>query len=649
MNLIRSTKAVLLFILLSVMSCQEPYPNRPLSKLQMKTDFMTYFSQDDSHYAFIKYKENTVDYRAKAKGLGNGLYFQGPKIAGVHDGKPRVYKFNELKRVVLRIIDKGNLDNITFSALLQEYNASFRDAHKSLNFLPNKLEGASKMAYVGFFVSRDGENALVREIHPLMKKSAHFPIQPGDIITHVDGIKLRDYINNEMSRFRNLGKEESNMTFLMNTIFNRDSLRTSLPTEGSDMVVTVDGKGEIPLPWVQRDYADFTYNLNQLKDDPTSLTIFDSVTGETFDLAFIKANGRPMNIAHAMGFHEKVDFNNPHKVNLNIFNLAEYSTISSQVDKYKARIKAQGKQILVNEGRYIPANAMFVEEANTFPAYITHRKMQNGRVKTIGYIRIGTFSPEAKEEVVLAELQATLMRFQNIGVKDLVIDTIDNPGGSLSLVSKVAQAFSNEKIKTMDMRFGLNQNWMNDFKQLSQQAGMDSESELARRVYKELEADFAKGLKLSSQAYSVDTFMPYTLSPNVNLQKKFNIMLLQSEGNASCGDIFPYLMKVNELAILAGQDTMGAGGNVVKHLQSVHTHGEMRETESALVDELGRFIENVGVEADLPLNTFRKTSGYPMAIETAIEILKTPKLFNKLDQAVKAKRAVKLCNKNFQA
>ncbi|MBL7664066.1 MAG: S41 family peptidase [Bacteriovoracaceae bacterium] len=640
----KSIKILALLVLSTLLnSCfQEPYPNRPLNTNQMISDFQQHLTDYDVHYAFTKYKETTLDYRAQKLGIGAGLLFKGPKIEGVHDGVIKAYKFTELNKLMKKIIRSGKLNNITYSALLQEYVASFRDAHNSLAFMPNNQKNASKIAYSGIFAVREGENAMVAEIHPLMSKSASFPVVPGDIITHVDGVKIRDYIDNEMARFRNLGKGEANMTFLMNGIFNRNSLQHELPAVGSDIVLTVEGKGNVTLPWVHRDYADFEYLLNQLKEDPFALKITDKVSGTSFELVMVEANGRPKNLLKALvGTNvAETDLDAPHLAENNFFALADAVTFSANADKYRERIQATGKEVLLNEGRYIPSDALFIEEAQTYPAYVTLRNK-----KMMGYIHIGTFSPQAQEEQVMAELNATLARFQALGVEDIVLDTLDNPGGSLSLVINVAQAFNNEKNKNIDMRFGLNENWMNDFLKMTQAIGMNSESELARRVYEELEADFNKGLKLSSKAYPIESFMPYSIQPNTGLRKKFNIILLQSEGNASCGDIHPYIMKRNGLAVLAGSDTMGAGGNVVKHLQTGNTHGEMRITESALVDEMGGFLENQGVKADVAMDTTFKTSGYADLIETSFDMLANRRSFAQLRTNAIKKYQKEVCNK----
>ncbi len=633
MSFLRKISLFFLFTLLLTSCFQDPFPNFPLTKEEMIADIKTVFGHYRTNYALLPYKLQSVDYRAEHVGLKGkkGLLFRGPHVKNINAGEWRAYKsINQLESKVTRMIESGAITTQRYPSLVQEVVASMEDAHNSFSYLPNNMpplpgyQDNSQLAYVGVFVERRGENALVKEIHPLMSASDEFirKIAPGDEITHVNGMTIRKYINTEISRFRSLGKEESNMDFLINSIFNRSSLRHELPAVGSDLVVTIKDKGDLVLPWKIRSYSEFNYKLNELKENPFKLNVRHKPTGKVFPMVFVQSNGYPVNLYRAMGLEKEVDLDNPRKSRLDFMAFNEYSTISTNWQKYEARLNATGRDILENEGRYIPENALFLSEANTYPAYVYVKRMPDGTTKNVGYIRIGTFSPQAPEEIVMAELYATLNKFQSMKVENIVVDTMDNPGGSLRLVNNVIQAFSKEKIETIGMRFGINRNWLSDFQSMSMALGMDSESEIARRVFDELVQDYEAGKKMSTKTYKIDSLMGFMLEPNKSLSKDLKLIFLANHGNASSGDISTYTAKINKLGPIVGWDTMGAGGNVVKKNQTPFSHGEMRVTESALVKNDGTFIENNGVQVDVKTSrVFDRTDGYATIIESAFAIV----------------------------
>jgi C-terminal processing protease CtpA/Prc len=255
--------------------------------------------------------------------------------------------------------------------------------------------------------------------------------------------------------------------------------------------------------------------------------------------------------------------------------------------------------------RAIPDGAISIEEAKTFPAYVYAMDVKdaNGKVrgkKRVGYVRIAEFDAPMGEDNAVNELRSTLKKFKQFGVSNVIVDTIDNPGGSLSLLAKVAQAFSDKPVKQPDMRFGLNDNWLLELQKSA--IGLnnsDEQRERARRIYEKLRAEKNEGKRLSS-IYNVSDIVTDKNPPNEGVH--FNkIVVLVSEMNASCGDIFPAIMQDNGLAVIAGTNTMGAGGNVVDHTndQAPNGHFAVRQTESLIVRKDGSYLENNGVKPDI--------------------------------------------------
>ncbi|MBL7663919.1 MAG: hypothetical protein JNM93_02210 [Bacteriovoracaceae bacterium] len=614
-----SVLSIVLFLSILITGCQEAVPNRPLTMEQKLTDFKVLVSQIRENYALTEYKEQRF----------------GFKLADL-----------EQKFIQKIMLTKNNSE---FYAALNEFVATFGDAHFSINFRPSSLKGASEIAVLGMLGIKHGDNILVTELHPLVQGIENFPLQPGDQIIRINKISVKDYINKELVPYRNLGREESNHTFLAKSLFQRSSLSGNLPKEKYvSLTYSSAENGKIltvELPWIVRDYADFQFEIAKLKENPFVLHVTDKVTGTKFPMTFYQANQRPINLQKAFAANSSIE-SIADRISRFEFDAVDGWT-SAHIKKHLSFVTAQGRESLALE-RKIPEDVLFIEEAQTYPAYIESVKTSTGKTKNIGYIRIGTFSPDAGQEEVLEQLWITLRKFEKHGVKDIVLDLLDNPGGSLSLVTNVAQAFSNKKIKTIDMKFGLNENWLNNFHSMSTSIGRGSEAVIADDVLKELTIDYEKGAKISSKSYPVESFMPFGINVNYELQTKFNILALVSEGNASSGDIIAYLLKRNGLAVLAGQNTMGAGGNVVKHLQAPHSHFEARLTESALVMEDGQFLENNGVKPDMYVDLQKfKYNQYRDFIRRAFEIVSNNATFVELQKIAKAKpEAAKLLEKH---
>jgi C-terminal processing protease CtpA/Prc len=208
-----------------------------------------------------------------------------------------------------------------------------------------------------------------------------------------------------------------------------------------------------------------------------------------------------------------------------------------------------------------------------------------------------------------------------MGVDDVVIDLINNGGGSLRLGMELAQALSNDKVVMSDMQYRLSDSWLDEFQDDSLNGPSDAERELSRRVYEIFKEDQTKGLRLS-RAMSAETLMPFVLNPNKELERKFNIVLLTNEMCASMCDIFSAILKDNKMAKIVGAKTMGAGGNVVDHEQAPNSHLMVRQTESLMLRRDGTYIENNGIEPDVALDvTLSSNENYKAVKEKALDLL----------------------------
>ncbi|MFN8370388.1 MAG: hypothetical protein U0T83_07160 [Bacteriovoracaceae bacterium] len=98
-------------------------------------------------------------------------------------------------------------------------------------------------------------------------------------------------------------------------------------------------------------------------------------------------------------------------------------------------------------------------------------------------------SPGGSTKDVILEFKQTLKELQSFGVKDIIIDMINNDGGSLGLGMGLAQALSKTKIEMLQFQTAINDNWLDDFQMTVVNGETPTEQELARRVLALLEND----------------------------------------------------------------------------------------------------------------------------------------------------------------
>lgn len=618
--------AICLSIAISLNAAQamtraKPVPDLPLTQEQKSNDMRWLFTIFESNYAPLRYKENR-----------------------------RSFDFNKIKREYLRKALQTQT-NEEFFAVMQEFVARFGDAHTSLTLAPAaNMPGHSHIAFVGFLVKRMGKQLVVTELLPLVD-AATFPIKVGDVITHVDDVPVLEYIDKNLTRYRDLGNQLANHTSLANAVFLRDSLKFPVPAANDIKIRVADNKSSktVQLPWVKRDYADFKAKMVDLKKKKTGeavvnpetgspfkvLEVTDSKTGKTFELGIRNQSNR---LRSAEAVLDLTNEKQSASARLGYL-MMEQLRFTTEIGDADVDDKYASNAEIWRKTKVLPKLHQWVESSGFFPAYmfssdLTQKKGElTGMQKKIGYIKILDFSPEpylrkgavvdstkeglnavdAKDiirptpETVFAEIQETLRTFAKNGVSDIIIDTVDNPGGSLVLVLAIAQAFSSEKINPLQMQFRFNENWMRDFKELALTSPEPQRTHY-ERVYNELLAQRPTGEWLS-KGYDMDVIMPFELKPNTEITKKPRIVVVQNEMNASCGDIFPAIMRANELGITVGKNTMGAGGNVTSYSDSPHSHAVLRQTESLIRLPDGTYLENNGVPAqvdvDLTVVAFR--------------------------------------------
>ncbi len=244
-----------------------------------------------------------------------------------------------------------------------------------------------------------------------------------------------------------------------------------------------------------------------------------------------------------------------------------------------------------------------------FKAYL----YKNDNNQLIGYVRIPSYRGESQDVKEFADIISYFQKNSDA----LVIDQIDNPGGTdafcLSLISMLSdQPLNNSKhriiitqrdvaesISFIDLVDAL------EFLKNNQRSGLFlfgfPFEEYIKSTYdhkKFILSEWSAGRSLTEPCslMGMDQINPH---PHVCYTKP--ILVLINGCSASCGDIFPAILQDNKRATLFGTRTAGAGGVVIRHsFDNKFGIDFFNTTISHIERENGDPIENLGVMPDIP-------------------------------------------------
>ena len=603
--------SVLVTAFLTLSAC-DPVPRRTLSTEEKLADLAWIYSQFGENYAPLEMKQ---------------------KLHG--------FDYEQLKRETNEAAALTR-DNDEFYTLMMKFVARFKDAHTSAALTNASLPNRAQVAFLGFGGVRDGEDLVVTQLLPTIDPKSEYPVKVGDKIRKLDGKNLREQIETNLVPLRDLGNPEANITFHMNKLFTRISTQNGLP-EGKDASLTIEREGktlQVTLPWVLRDLYQFRMDQDRAKaaqqKKSGNLMMVSDERGEEglFTFRFVGFDGRfemPIDRLQSVVRGVRKSFSDGFRF---IDGIETWSPVSGETSA-SPLAEATPLEDLAKR-RFVLENAVFIDASKTYPAYVAPVRILDSTGKPtqkkqlVGYILIDTFSPQTEESQVMSEFKATLKAMQALGVERLILDTINNGGGSLILGMKMAQALSATAIELPKMQFRLSDSWLDQFEAEALRANNDSEREISRRLLVDFETQRANGQRLSF-AVSANVLAPFSITPNAALEGSFQVVLLVNEMCASMCDIFAAMLQDNKMATVMGQRTMGAGGNVVSYNQAPNSHLDLRQTESLIVRKVSSssspegYIENFGIQPEIELKTFGMArEKYKGAVQKAAALLVTP-------------------------
>lgn len=251
------------------------------------------------------------------------------------------------------------------------------------------------------------------------------------------------------------------------------------------------------------------------------------------------------------------------------------------------------------------------DEDNPFDAYI----FQTPERKLIGCLRI-PHHLFTEEDFLL--YQDILYRFEEL-TDGLIIDQLNNPGGDIGFTYALASTLTYKPLIPPKERWRLTYEDIH-FLNTTLKPILDSDPALAeafvsyflapvpispqhveglRHFIAFMNEEWMAGKSFTdpTQFLGIEEVLP---NPYVRYTKPF--LMLINELDFSCGDFFPAIVQDNQIGLLAGTKTAGAGGGVISSpLNSQFGVAQISYTITIAERPNGDPIENLGVTPDIPL------------------------------------------------
>jgi hypothetical protein len=479
-----------------------------------------------------------------------------------------------------------------YQDILAKLVASMRDYHVSISFnstesskLPFQVAGAEGR----YYLTHIDREKLPKEV---------FPFQMGDEVVALDGRTTADAVKAIAGAMTsNTAQTDMRMAELFLTNRRRARGDTDIPKGTAEVVIRSKGKFyKVRMPW------DYTPELV-----PQDVPLRNAGLLEPEGLGGAPA-AAPSSLIHSVG----EAFSNAVHPLIDLF-----SDIRAEAADDNAFMIGSRKSFVPRLGQVLWRTG----DDSHFDAYIF--KDKSGR--KMGYIRIAAYDGDYKEVQEFAKIAE---KFQ-AEVEGLVIDQVNNPGGSVFYLYALASHLTGKPLTTPHHRLIVGEADAQQSAELLLKVLRDSKKPAAAQAkVKKLKADeeppnaggypitakfmnlmirsaqfilkeFKSGKRLTDLIHisGVDDIDP---APKESERFTKPILLLTNALDFSGGDFFPAIMQDNQRATILGVRTAGAGGVVKPYAVSQFGIARLSATGSLAQRANGQPIENLGVTPDIP-------------------------------------------------
>ena len=476
------------------------------------------------------------------------------------------FKLDDLAKKGHDDIDAAKTETETLG-VYAKFLAKFRDAHVSIQF-PANSTGITAYKIGIFLIPVEGK-ALVAAVDPDLQDQN---IAVGDEVVTIDGVTPFSMLPTIL-KYRDMANDVSNRQALFK-VLNRPAIITELTPKTSTA----------RLEFAKADGSKMAAELHWNK-----ISNFTQ-SGDTLIRPSQKA-------AHGLKTSWAAEMN--HAAGMNMM---ESVTPFFLTDGVKSKY---------NMVRVTP-NAEYLKkytlDATKNPEiYAAMYRYQN---KNILLVRQPTYSHEDPETLTnddyMNGYRAVLDQYEAMS-DVLVIDQTHNGGGSYC--EDFFALFIKDQARSSVEKLRADRKWIVDLHDGADDASKSGQMELSR--------SFLDAANMTESAYDSGQFLsaPFALFSNTgtnltNPDKLYTwkkpMLVLVDELSASCADMFPMLIKSNNVAKIFGERTMGAGGNVEPMLDMPNSRANIHITRGLFTTYIPdgqykdeNFVENNGVIPDI--------------------------------------------------
>ncbi|MBS4170134.1 MULTISPECIES: protease-like activity factor CPAF [unclassified Neochlamydia] len=255
--------------------------------------------------------------------------------------------------------------------------------------------------------------------------------------------------------------------------------------------------------------------------------------------------------------------------------------------------------------------------------------------KKIGYLRIPTYAASENE---YKELETIIQHFQN-ETDALVIDQLNNPGGSLAYLLSLLSLLSEYSLELPLERLTITQqdvakalkmvnnhhNILNDLIDNIPNFLISRDNTEGITAFFQTIIDEWNAGRTFTQPLHYYGITSVSSNPHTHYNKP--ILILVNSLDFSCADLFPAILQDNQRAKVFGSPTAGAGGFVLEHeYPNLFGIASFSYTGSIFYRTGDRPLENLGVTPDFPYeitvdDLIYNYKGYTKAVLQAVEDL----------------------------